>query len=88
MQSIENQINDLRYACREENLKAVNSGKYSYRLGTNTCLAGDIIGDYSFEKPLYYGQAMVIVRRTRKNGKITLAATADGFRMAKLSLGF
>lgn len=38
--------------------------------------------------PLYYGQAMVIVRRTRKNGKITLAATADGFRMAKLSLGF
>ena len=38
--------------------------------------------------PLYYGQAMVIVRRTRKNGKITLAATADGLRMAKLSLGF
>lgn len=45
----ENQINDLRYACREENLKAVNSGKYSYRLGTfyNDFIAEcEKIGDY------------------------------------------
>ena len=26
--------------------------KYTYRLGGNTCLAGDIIGDYSFDEPL------------------------------------
>lgn len=25
--------------------------KYTYRLGGNTCLAGDIIGDYSFDEP-------------------------------------
>ena len=24
--------------------------KYTYRLGSQTCLAGDIIGDYSFER--------------------------------------
>ena len=45
----ENQINDLRYACREENLKAVNSGKYSYRLGTfyNDFIAEcEKVGDY------------------------------------------
>lgn len=45
----ENQINDLRYACREENLKAVNSGKYTYRLGTfyNDFIAEcEKVGDY------------------------------------------
>jgi len=29
-----------------------NEKKYTYRLGGNTCLAGDIVGDYSFNKPL------------------------------------
>lgn len=29
--------------------------KYTYRLGGPTCLAGDIIGDYSFDEPLKVG---------------------------------
>ena len=32
---------------------------YLYRLGGNTCLAGDIIGDYSFDKPLQRGDKLV-----------------------------
>lgn len=32
---------------------------YTYRLGGNTCLAGDIIGDYSFDKPLEVGDKLV-----------------------------
>lgn len=32
---------------------------FTYRLGSNTCLAGDIIGDYSFEKPLSEGARLV-----------------------------
>ncbi|MGN1119707.1 MAG: carboxynorspermidine decarboxylase [Oscillospiraceae bacterium] len=32
---------------------------YTYRLGGNTCLAGDIIGDYSFDKPLSEGDRLV-----------------------------
>ena len=40
-----------------------NSGKpdekkYTYRLSTATCLAGDIIGDYSFDEPLSAGQKL------------------------------
>lgn len=31
---------------------------YTYRLGGNTCLAGDIIGDYSFDKPLKSGDKL------------------------------
>jgi carboxynorspermidine decarboxylase len=32
---------------------------YTYRLGGLTCLAGDIIGDYAFEKPLQIGDRLV-----------------------------
>ncbi len=32
---------------------------YTYRLGGLTCLAGDVIGDYSFERPLEVGQRLV-----------------------------
>ena len=32
---------------------------YTYRLGGNTCLAGDIMGDYSFDKPLEIGDRII-----------------------------
>lgn len=34
---------------------------YTYRLGGNTCLAGDIIGDYSFDEPLKVGDRLVFM---------------------------
>lgn len=33
---------------------------FTYRLGASTCLAGDIIGDYSFEAPLAVGDELVL----------------------------
>jgi len=33
--------------------------KFTYRLGGNTCLAGDIMGDYSFDRPLKIGDKIV-----------------------------
>ena len=33
--------------------------KYTYRFGGPTCLAGDIIGDYSFDKPLKVGDKII-----------------------------
>ncbi|MCL1789129.1 MAG: carboxynorspermidine decarboxylase [Oscillospiraceae bacterium] len=38
---------------------ATDSGKYRCRLGGNTCLAGDVIGDYSFDSPLGAGDRLV-----------------------------
>jgi carboxynorspermidine decarboxylase len=32
---------------------------YTYRLGGNTCLAGDIMGDYSFDVPLKVGERVI-----------------------------
>jgi carboxynorspermidine decarboxylase len=44
--------------------KLLNAGKpddyaYTYRLGGLTCLAGDVIGDYSFPRPLKPGDRLV-----------------------------
>ncbi|MDO5516352.1 MAG: carboxynorspermidine decarboxylase, partial [Clostridium sp.] len=36
-----------------------NEYEYTYRLGGPTCLAGDIIGDYSFKEPLKPGDKLV-----------------------------
>lgn len=33
--------------------------KYTYRLAGNTCLAGDVIGDYSFDEPISEGTRLV-----------------------------
>ena len=49
---------------------------YTYRLAGNTCLAGDIMGDYSFDKPLKVGDRVIfedqihytIVKNTTFNG--------------------
>ena len=34
-------------------------GKYKYRLGSMTCLAGDVIGEYSFDAPLKEGDRVI-----------------------------
>ena len=33
--------------------------QYTYRLSSMTCLAGDVIGDYSFEQPIRIGDRLV-----------------------------
>ena len=53
-----------------------NVKKYTYRLGGNTCLSGDIIGEYSFETPLQIGDELTfkdmaqytMVKNTTFNG--------------------
>lgn len=35
-----------------------NEKPFTYRLSSNTCLTGDIIGDYSFEKPVEIGDRL------------------------------
>ena len=48
---------------RPEIIGAGKPGKqrYTYRLGGLTCLAGDVIGDYSFPKPLKPGDRIVFL---------------------------
>ncbi len=72
---------------------------YTYRLGSATCLAGDIIGDYSFEVPLKEGDRLVfcdmahytMVKNNTFNGinlpSIVLYNEKEGFRIVK-SFGY
>jgi carboxynorspermidine decarboxylase len=69
-----------------------NEKKYRYRLAGPSCLAGDIIGDYSFDKPLKRGDKLVftdmalysIVKNTTFNGinLPDIAVIRDGGRIA------
>lgn len=63
-----------------------NKKAYTYRLGGHTCLAGDIIGDYSFDKPLSIGDKLIfcdmaiysMVKNNTFNGmKLPSIAIAD-----------
>lgn len=47
-------------ACDPTNLPSpISHLQYTYRLGGPTCLAGDVIGDYSFPRPLATGDKLV-----------------------------
>jgi carboxynorspermidine decarboxylase len=51
----------LEMPYRPEIIAAGKPGKkqYTYRLGGPTCLAGDVIGDYSFDQPLQVGDSLI-----------------------------
>lgn len=51
----------LEMPYRAEIFGAAESGvkPYTYRLGGQTCLAGDVMGDYSFDQPLQVGQRLM-----------------------------
>jgi carboxynorspermidine decarboxylase len=60
--------------------------RFTYRLGGMTCLAGDVIGDYSFDHPLAIGERLVfldmahytMVKTTTFNGvRLPAIATHD-----------
>lgn len=73
----------------------VGEKPFTYRLGGPTCLAGDIVGDYSFDKPLAVGDRLVFedmaIYSTCKNNTFNgmplpdiWALKADGsFRLLK-----
>lgn len=68
---------------------------YTYRLGSATCLSGDVIGDYSFEHPLKEGDLLIfcdmahytMVKNNTFNGinlpAIVLYREGSGFEIVK-----
>ena len=53
----------LEMPYRPEILGAGKAGEnpFTYRLGGQTCLAGDVIGEYSFQKPLEIGSKLIFL---------------------------
>ena len=66
----------MPYRAIVKNAGLPSEKKYTYKLAGNTCLAGDIMGDYSFDEPLKVGQQIIfedqihytIVKNTTFNG--------------------
>lgn len=67
---------EMPYRADVENSGEPGKGTHSFRLGAPTCLAGDVIGDYSFDHPLEIGEQIVfhdmshytMVKNTTFNG--------------------
>lgn len=50
---------EMPYRAAVQGAALPNEKDYSYRLGGLTCLAGDVIGEYSFDRPLAVGDRIV-----------------------------
>jgi len=49
----------MPYRAEVEGAAYAGEKEFTYRLGGNTCLAGDIMGDYSFDKELQIGDKII-----------------------------
>lgn len=49
----------MPYRAMVRNSGQAGEKEYTYRFGGNTCLAGDIMGDYSFDEPLKVGDKVI-----------------------------
>ncbi len=61
-----------------------NAAAHTYRLGGMTCLAGDVIGDYSFEKPLEVGQRLIFDDMAHYT--MVKTSTFNGIRLPSIAL--
>lgn len=57
---------------------------YTYRLGGNTCLAGDIMGDYSFDKPLEVGDKIIFEDQIHYT--FVKSTTFNGIKLPSLAI--
>lgn len=60
------------------------NGGHKYRLGGPTCLAGDVIGDYAFERPLEIGQRLMIEDQAYYT--MVKSTTFNGVRLPAIAL--
>jgi len=57
---------------------------YTYRLAGNTCLAGDIMGDYSFDEPLKKGDRVIF--EDQMHYTMVKATTFNGIRLPSIAI--
>jgi len=61
-----------------------NEKAYTYRLAGNTCLAGDIIGDYSFDAPLNIGDKIIFLDQMHYT--MVKATTFNGVKLPSIAI--
>jgi len=58
--------------------------EYTYRLAGNTCLAGDIMGDYSFDSPLQIGDKIIF--EDQMHYTMVKATTFNGIKLPSIAI--
>ena len=61
-----------------------NEKAYTYKLGGLSCLAGDVIGDYSFDEPLSIGQRIILDDMTHYT--MVKTTTFNGIKLPSIVL--
>jgi len=61
-----------------------NEKAHTYRLAGNTCLAGDIMGDYSFDAPLAIGDSIIF--QDQMHYTMVKATTFNGIQLPSIAI--
>ena len=74
----------MPYRAEVRDAKKPNILPYTYRLGGNTCLAGDIMGDYSFKEPLKIGDKIIF--EDQMHYTMVKATTFNGINLPSIAI--
>ena len=74
----------MPYRAEVRGAKKPNGAPYVYRLGGNTCLAGDIMGDYSFDQPLKIGDRIIF--EDQMHYTMVKATTFNGIKLPDIAI--
>ena len=74
----------MPYRAEVQGAKEAYKLAYTYRLAGNTCLAGDIMGDYSFDKPLKIGDKVIF--KDQMHYTMVKATTFNGINLPSIAI--
>jgi carboxynorspermidine decarboxylase len=74
----------MPYRAEVVNAKKAGESPYTYRLAGNTCLAGDIMGDYSFDSPLQIGDSIIF--KDQMHYTMVKATTFNGIKLPSIAI--
>jgi len=74
----------MPYRAEVRNAGVAGEKKYTYHLAGNTCLAGDIMGDYSFDTPLEIGDKIIF--EDQMHYTMVKATTFNGIKLPSIAI--
>ena len=74
----------MPYRAEVRNAGITGEKAYMYRLAGNTCLAGDIMGDYSFDSPLQIGDKIIF--EDQMHYTMVKATTFNGIKLPSIAI--
>ena len=74
----------MPYRAAEVGAAKAHEKPHTYRLAGNTCLAGDIMGDYSFDAPLHIGDKIIFYDQMHYT--MVKATTFNGIKLPSIAI--